>query len=53
LFIGFALRADADFSMNFHRVSDTQFTIQFSDFIAYLMRLRLDGSRISALPNAC
>jgi len=52
LFIGFAVRAVADFSTNFHRVSGTLFTIQFSDFIAYPMRLRLDGSPTSALPNA-
>jgi len=52
LFIGFAVRAVADFSTNFHRVSGTLFTIQFSDFIAYPMRLRLDGSPTSVPPNA-
>jgi hypothetical protein len=52
LFIGFAVRAVADFSTNFHRVSGTLFTIQFSDFIAYPMRLPLDGSQTGAPPNA-
>jgi hypothetical protein len=52
LFIPFAVRAVADFSTNFHQVSGTPFTIQFSDFIASPMRLRVDGFPKSALPNA-
>jgi len=51
LFIPFAVRAVADFSTNSHQVSGTPFTIQFSDFNAYPMRLRLDGFPSSALAN--
>jgi hypothetical protein len=43
LFIPFAVRAVADFSTNSHQVSGTPFTIQFSDFIASPIRLRVDG----------
>jgi hypothetical protein len=42
-FIGFAVRAVGDFSTNSHQVSGTPFTIQFSDFIAFPIRLRVDG----------
>jgi hypothetical protein len=52
LFIPFAVRVVAHFSTNSHQASGTPFTIQFSDFIASPMRLRVDGFPKSALPNA-